>query len=398
LLPAAALLGFAAHALAAGPQAYVGNFKDNTVSVIDTATRAVVATVPVVAGPHGMAVTPDGRRVYVSGDNASGVSVIDTASDRVVQTIDVGKTPHGLALTPDGKTMLVCVYGENRVAFVDLATNTVVATVPLANPHTVAIAPDDKLAYVASQEPGKFALVVLDLSSRAVVRSVALDKAPRDPEFTYDGKTLYLTLAGVNAIEVLDPATDKVVAEAPTGVSPHLAKLYRGAALATAVVQGAGELQLFDRTTNKPVRAIAVGKQPHWQASADGKIVYVTNEGSNDVTVVDLDSGRTATIAVGTAPRKVVIQPATTGSVSNGETISIANFAFAPAALTIGAGETVTWVNEDGAPHGLAYKDGAQGIDPLLPGARFSRTFDKPGSYDYVCSLHPYMSGRVIVR
>jgi YVTN family beta-propeller protein len=393
-----ALTFVASLAVAAGPKAYVGNFKDNTVSVIDTATRTVVATVPVVAGPHGMAVTPDGRRVYVSGDSSSGVSAIDTASDRVVQTIEVGKTPHGLALTPDGKTMLVCVYGENRVAFVDLATNTVVATVPMANPHTVAIAPTGKLAYVASQEPGKFALVVLDLSSRAVLRSVALDKAPRDPEFSSDGKALYLTLAGVNAIEVLDPATDKVVAEAPTGVSPHLAKLYRGAVLATAVVQGAGELQLFDPATNKPVRGIAVGKQPHWQASVDGKTVYVTNEGSNDVTVVDVASGQTATIPVGTAPRKVVIQPTTTASASSDGTISIANFAFAPAALTIAAGETVTWVNDDGAPHGLAYKDGTQGIDPLLPGARFSRTFDKPGSYDYVCSVHPYMSGRVVVR
>src|SRR3989442_13729831 len=54
-------------AFAGGPKAYVGNFKDNTVSVIDTATGEVVATVPVVAGPHGMGVTPDGRRGCVSG-------------------------------------------------------------------------------------------------------------------------------------------------------------------------------------------------------------------------------------------------------------------------------------------------------------------------------------------
>jgi YVTN family beta-propeller protein len=57
-----------AAALAAGPKAYVGNFKDGTVSVIDTATGAVTGTVPVAAGPHGMTVTPDGKTVYVSGD------------------------------------------------------------------------------------------------------------------------------------------------------------------------------------------------------------------------------------------------------------------------------------------------------------------------------------------
>jgi YVTN family beta-propeller protein len=393
-----ALASVATVALAGGPKAYVGNFKDNTVSVIDTAAGTVVATVPVVAGPHGMAVTPDGRRVYISGDNASGVSVIDTASDRVVETIEVGKAPHGVGMTPDGKTLLVTVYADNRVAFVDVATNAVVATVPVSNPHTIAIRPDGKVAYVASQEPGKFALVVVDLASRSIARSVALEKPPRDPEFGHDGKALYFTMAGVNAIAVLDPATDKIVAEVPTGVSPHLAKLYRGAAFVTAVVQGPGELQLFDPASNKPARSVLVGKQPHWQASADGKTVYVTNEGSNDVTVVDLATGQTKTIAVGAAPRKVVVQPPSSGTGTGSTTISIANFAFAPAALTVAPGDTVTWVNNDGAPHGLRYKDGAQGTDPLLPGASFSRTFDKPGTYDYICSVHPYMSGRVVVR
>lgn len=397
LLLAAAPLVLAAGNVHAAPKAYVGNFKDNSVSVIDTGAGTVVATIPVVAGPHGMGVTPDGRRVFVSGDTSSGVSVIDTATDRVIQTIEVGKTPHGVAITPDGKTMLVAVYGDNRVAFVDVASNIVVATVPVPNPHTIAIRPDGKTAYVASQEPGKFALVVVDLASRSVVRALALESAPRDPEFSFDGKALYFTLAGVNAIRVLDPMTDKVVAEVPTGVSPHLAKLYRGATLGAAVVQGPGVLQLFDPITKKQIRAIAVGNQPHWQASNDGRKVYVTNEGSNDVTVVDLGTGQTTTIPVGTAPRKVVVQPGPLAS-TGGAKISIANFKFMATTLSVAAGEIVTWVNDDGATHGLAFKDGAKGVDPLLPGASFRRTFDKPGTYDYICSVHPFMMGKVVVR
>ena len=113
--------------------------------------------------------------------------------------------------------------------------------------------------------------------------------------------------------------------------------------------------------------------------------------------VVDLGTGDTTRIPVGAAPRKIVVQPAPLTS-DGGPRVSIANFAFAPETLTVGVGETVTWVNEDGAPHGLSYKDGAKGVDPLLPGARFGRTFDKPGIYDYSCSVHPYMSGRVVVR
>jgi YVTN family beta-propeller protein len=394
----ALLASMAAAAFAAGPKAYVGNFKDSTVSVIDTGTCAVTVTVPVAAGPHGMSMTPDGKTVYVSGDESSTVSVIDTATDRVTHTIEVGKTPHGLAMQPDGRILLVAVYGEDRVAFVDTATRAIAGSVAVPKPHTIAVRPDGKLAYVASQQPGKFALVVVDLATRAAVREIALDKPPRDPEFSYDGKALYFTLAGVNAVQVLDPQSDRIVAAVPTGASPHIAGYFRGAPAAMAVVQGPGELLLFDPATNVPLRAIAVGKQPHWvAASADGKRAYVTNEGSNDLSVVDLTSGQVTTIAVGNAPRKVVVQQSATKA-AGATTVSIANFAFAPGELTIAAGETVTWSNDDGAPHGLAYKDAAPGANLLLPGAKFARTFDRPGNYDYICSVHPYMSGKVVVR
>jgi plastocyanin len=81
-----------------------------------------------------------------------------------------------------------------------------------------------------------------------------------------------------------------------------------------------------------------------------------------------------------------------------GAKVSIVNFAFTPAEITIAPGESVTWTNDDGAPHGLEYQAGAPGTDLLLPGAAFTRRFDQPGTYDYSCSIHPYMTGRVVVR
>jgi len=78
--------------------------------------------------------------------------------------------------------------------------------------------------------------------------------------------------------------------------------------------------------------------------------------------------------------------------------VSIVNFAFTPEEITIAPGESITWTNDDGAPHGLEYNDGAPGTNFLLPGASFSRRFDQSGTYDYSCSIHPYMTGRVVVR
>lgn len=396
-----ALAASAAPALAAGPKAYVGNFKDGTVSVIDTGTERVVATVPVAAGPDGIMVAPGGRSVFVSGSGASTVSEIDASTDRVARNIDVGKGPQGLAMTTDGKWLLVAVNGDDRVAFVDTTAHGVSATVPVPKPHTIAIRPDGRQAYVASQEPGHFALVVIDMTTRSVVTEIPLDKPPRDLEFGHDGKALYLTLAGVPAVQVLDPATNQWGAPVPTGVSPHIAQHFAGMASGVVVVQGPGEVMLFDPATRAALRSIGVGKQPHWlDLSADGKKLWVSNEGSNDVSVVDLAGGPVHTVAVGNAPRKVAVQrvAATEAAHAGGSShVAIRNFAFEPAQITVKAGERVTWQNDDGAPHGVVFKDGSTGIDLLLPGKAFARSFDKPGVYDYVCSVHPYMTARVTV-
>lgn len=398
----AALLLLAGAALA-GPKAYVGNFKDDTVSVIDTARASVVGVIAVAAGPHGMVLSPDGRTLYVGGDGSSQVSVIDTATDRVVRTLEVGRTPHGLALSADGRRLLVAVYGEDRVAAFDTASGQPVASVPVAKPHTIAVAPDGALAYVASQAPGHFALAVVDLGKMAVLRELALDKPPRDLEFAYDGRALYYTVAGENAVQVLDPRSEQVAARIPTGASPHIAKLFRGAVAGTVVVQGPGELTLFDPVTNAVLHSVPVGRQPHWVAAdGAGSTAYVTNEGSDDVTVVELASGATRSVAVGHAPRKVVVQPgavvAAGTAAGGGARVSIAHFAFTPQEVTIATGESVTWSNDDGAPHGLSFSDGAEGTDPLLPGATFSRRYDRAGRYDYACAVHAYMTATVVVR
>ena len=107
----------------------------------------------------------------------------------------------------------------------------------------------------------------------------------------------------------------------------------------------------------------------------------------------DLASGKTTTIAVGDAPRKIVV-----GQANGDPKVSIANFAFVPSAITIAPGDSVTWSNDDGAPHQIGFKDGASGSDTLFPGKTFSRTFDKPGSYEYFCTIHNYMTGRIVVR
>jgi YVTN family beta-propeller protein len=135
-------VGIGSLSAAGAPKAYVGLFKDDTVAVLDTAQNKVVGTIAVPKGPHGLVVTPDGRKVYVSSDGASTVSVIDTATDRVVASIEVGANPHGLAVSGDGSRVLVSGWGSNRGLVIDTATDRVIGEVPVAQPHNGTLSRD----------------------------------------------------------------------------------------------------------------------------------------------------------------------------------------------------------------------------------------------------------------
>jgi YVTN family beta-propeller protein len=95
-----AVLGLAVP-LWAAPFAYVANSGSNTVSVIDTATNMIVATIPVGGTPRYVAITPDGAFAYVT-SLSSTVSVIATATKTVIATIPVVGAPYHVAITPDG--------------------------------------------------------------------------------------------------------------------------------------------------------------------------------------------------------------------------------------------------------------------------------------------------------
>jgi plastocyanin len=80
-----------------------------------------------------------------------------------------------------------------------------------------------------------------------------------------------------------------------------------------------------------------------------------------------------------------------------GEAVSIDNFAFVPATLTVSAGSTVTWTNHDEEPHTVAASDGSFHSPGMGSQARYSHRFPTAGRFDYVCSIHPFMHATVVV-
>ena len=80
-------------------------------------------------------------------------------------------------------------------------------------------------------------------------------------------------------------------------------------------------------------------------------------------------------------------------------TVKIDNFAFDAQTVTVAPGSTVTWVNDDDAPHTVVADDGKSFRSKVLDtGETFSFTFMSAGTYGYFCSVHPHMTGKVVVK
>jgi plastocyanin len=123
------------------------------------------------------------------------------------------------------------------------------------------------------------------------------------------------------------------------------------------------------------------------------------------LTACGASAGTTSASPAAVDPTSMVDMPtAATGSAPAAgpavttDKVTINNFAFMPAAVTVKTGTTVTWTNMDEEPHTVV--DGAHGVkSPVMgnQGATFTYTFTTPGTYTYNCSIHPFMSGTVEV-
>ena len=82
----------------------------------------------------------------------------------------------------------------------------------------------------------------------------------------------------------------------------------------------------------------------------------------------------------------------------DGTTVTIADFTFSPNSITVQAGSTVTWVNNDTVPHTATGNNGEFDTGQIAPGGSASITFDNAGTFAYFCSIHPNMTATIIVQ
>jgi YVTN family beta-propeller protein len=305
-----------------GPQVYVYNWGDESVSVLDPAqNHQVVATVPV-AGSYryyyaGAAASHDGQRVYLTQFWDDCVSVIDPQTNKVVAQFDSqGEDPFGVAVSPNGHRIYVANYQSGTVAVLDAAQNyQPVAVVKVGyEPRELVVTPDGKRVYVASESTSS--VVVIDTATNQVVATVRVENGP-GVTISPDGTRVYVANAFSNSISIISTATNKVektlrnVATFPTPVvlSPDGSRVY------VASGQGnSGSIVVLDATQN--YQRVATVKVGQWLnggrlgITADGNWLYVPNSRDGTVSVINTATNQVeTTVKVGSAPEAVVVKP-----------------------------------------------------------------------------------------
>jgi len=307
---------------------YAAEQFSNTVSVTDPVDNKLLGVIrlgdpqpanfsPLYKGQllvHGMGFSPDHRTLAVVSIGSNSVTFIDTATNTVKQTTYVGRSPHEAFFTQDGREVWVTVRGENYVAVLDGKTFDEKSRINTpAGPGMTIFSPDGRYGYVCSSFNPETEVILV--AEHRIVGRVA-QPSPFCPDIAAspDGKQVWFTLKDIGktvAFQARPPfAVLKILDTGPITNHVNFAYTAKGQ-FAYVTIGGLNQVQVFNTLDFSKVATITVGKLPHgiWP-SGDGSRVYVGLENADELAAIDTATNTViANVAIGQAPQALAYVP-----------------------------------------------------------------------------------------
>jgi YVTN family beta-propeller protein len=307
----------------------VVNPDSNTLSIVDTATAAVLAEIAAGVDPRAVAVAPDGARAFIVNQGSDELTVLDILTGAVVAQVPLVDRPVGAALSPAGRLLAVAELGADQIRFLDAEQLVTLSVQSVADrPHGLAFTPDGRRLLVTHLLSGQVTLLDVMPHRRYL---------PLVGRGSLIGQTSAARrVAGERGAAALAPATPVSLSTWPN-VAPAPAVVVNSsgtrAYLAQTMANGQGLNTQFDTTVFPKVSVINLATDQHqtsehislpevdqpvglpWHAAlAPGEAeLWVVNAASNDISVVDLSDPLRpqglAHVAVGHNPRGIVFSP-----------------------------------------------------------------------------------------
>lgn len=276
-------------------------------------------------------VSPDQSYIAVTNPDSDSITIINTQSLKVKSEVRVGDDPRNLSFTPDSKNLVVSNHGNNTLSIVDIDKGIEIAQYPVGYMPYGVVSNGD---YVFVSEFGFGRISVVDLSTGHVVDNVNVDEFPSAMALDSTGKRLFVTHFSSGSVSVIDLITFTVVQRISTGRDTNLSQFISlnsdasKAYIPQTRSNVTNEALLFDTTVFPVVNVVNLSQftllnseritldtadepvnMPFAVAlSPDDKTIYLANAGSNNVSVIDLDTNKgKAHIEVGANPRGIAI-------------------------------------------------------------------------------------------
>lgn len=267
------------------PFAYIPNYVDNSVVVVDQQTNKIVTTIPVGTGPCGIAVNPAGTRVYITNRLDDTVSVINGITGAVIGSpITVGDGPRGIVVSPSGSTVYVANEDSETISVIDAVTNTVTDTITGISCTALAINPSGSRLYVGSSITNQ--IRVIDTITLTVVGTpLTLPDSIEMVAMNPTGTHLYIA-SGRYSVYVIRTA-DNTMTEIPVGHPTYGIAVHPSGSFIYAS-DYTPRIAVIDAGTNTVSSSINLGLTGTGLSfNSDGTRAFVALNGSLNVRIID---------------------------------------------------------------------------------------------------------------
>jgi YVTN family beta-propeller protein len=300
------------------------NQQSDTVTLIDLRTLEAYRHVPVVAGPHEAAVSPDGRRVLVTNYNKQGVgqqktlSLIALPSGDTIKTIDLGeyRAPHDVRWA-DGSRVVVTVEGSQALLLVNVESGAIerVFKTDAGVSHMLALATDRTRLYCSNMRDGSVS--AFDFKTGQKIKDVKTGKECEGVGVTPDGRWVWAGNRAEDTISIIDTKTLEVTKRIPSPGFPYRVQFTPNGRWALIPHAQASSLVIADVARQELVKSIPLGLTKVEKPSTagvfphpDNRHAFITVRNDNSMLVLDLVSGTTlARVAVQNSPDGVTYSP-----------------------------------------------------------------------------------------
>lgn len=287
----------------------VANNGENSITLLDSETHTVLATLPTGAGPHEIAVAPDGGFAYVADSGSPDkpghtVTVLDLKRRSVAGKFDLGShSPHDLKVSRDGRRLWAACAPTQSVLEIDTHNGEIVRTwkTGLEGGWMLTAATDDKRLYVAHLEGGAISLIDRATGSIRVVRTA---KGEMGFDVSPDDRWLWAANVETGKISVLHATSGEIVMTLSSGGEGPVRLKFTPDGKLVLVPLSDKRLVVFDSETRKVAGEIPLEFRPKVIAiSGDSRWAFIGHPSENRLSVVDLKERRVVrTVDTGKRP------------------------------------------------------------------------------------------------